>query len=207
MSFFSSRNVCSALKSRRGRGFGHRRWVARAAHHLFQRRGRIRHPRAAACAESDPHAARLRVAICTLNPASRRFNAIRCAASCIAPSPSVASVSWPLVNPPRSSCALFRSRRGGKQKRIARDALRQKARRHFSLLLKDHIVERAAIDRRRNCAAQFHIRQRARCRKPAAREATTGGEASTLSRCCCAWRNCSAGTSTTSARPTLRSSH
>ena len=36
---------------------------------------------------------------------------------------------------------------------------------------------------------------------------STGGDASTVRRCCWASRNCSGGTSTTSARPTLRSSH
>ena len=44
-------------------------------------------------------------------------------------------------------------------------------------------------------------------RSPATPASFTGGELTTVSRCCCACRICSAGTSTTSARPTLRSSH
>ena len=58
---------------------------------------------------------RIAATTCTLNPASCRLSAMRCAASCIAPSPSAAEREGGGVSPPRSSCALFRSRSAGKR--------------------------------------------------------------------------------------------
>ena len=86
---------------------------------------------------------------------------MRCAASCSVGPLARCQVSWAGVRPPRSSCALFRSRSVGKQERIAAHARRQQAGCHFALLLEDHVGESAAVDGKGDGGAQQWIRKRA----------------------------------------------
>ena len=168
-------NVVLGTEERSGILSRHRNILSRAAQQCFESRRRIgalERQLAQRQVGVREHCARFTT--CTLNPASCRLSAMRCAANCMVPSPSAASVSGGGVSPPRSSIRLVQVAIRWKEKCVAGERLRQKAGGDLALLLKDHVEERAAIDGLRNRRAQHSIRQRARVRNlraPAARPA------------------------------------
>ena len=108
---------------------------------------------------------------------------MRCAANCIAPSPSTASVSGGGVKPAAQFVRLVQVAFGGKKKGVAGERLRQQAGRDLALLLEDDVEERAAVDGQRDGRAQLGLPAR-RSPRPASASNVTGGETTTVSRCC-----------------------